>query len=176
MHPLLIDVYKLVLNALLPVRCVVCTQESPEPLCPDCLTNCTVVEGQICPACHNPSIVGLTHPTCAHTKSLDQLISLYDYKNESVKKLIIAGKYKFIPDVFRILGPPLATFIKNHVDIPQHTVVTPLPLHPSRHRWRGFNQACILSESIAWNLGIPHMQALVRHRRTKTQKDLRRCS
>jgi ComF family protein len=47
-------------------------------------------------------------------------------------------------------------------------VVVPVPLHRSRHRARGFNQAY----EIARHLGVPLLQALVRSRATVPQTDL----
>ena len=47
-------------------------------------------------------------------------------------------------------------------------VAVAVPLHPSRQRGRGFNQA----RSLAVHLGLPLSDALVRTRRTETQADL----
>jgi len=46
--------------------------------------------------------------------------------------------------------------------------VIPVPLHPSRRRRRGFNQAA----DLAAQLGLPVVHALRRTRRTKTQTEL----
>ena len=47
-------------------------------------------------------------------------------------------------------------------------VAVPVPLHPSRRRERGFNQA----EDLARNVGLPMVTALRRVRRTPPQADL----
>jgi ComF family protein len=47
-------------------------------------------------------------------------------------------------------------------------LVVPVPLHRSRQRARGFNQA----HSLARHLGLPVSDALVRTRKTETQADL----
>ena len=46
--------------------------------------------------------------------------------------------------------------------------LVPVPLHPSRRRERGFNQAA----DLARYLGLPICDALVRIRETRTQTDL----
>jgi ComF family protein len=46
--------------------------------------------------------------------------------------------------------------------------VVPVPLHPSRRRERGFNQAA----DLARHLGLPTCHALARIRETRTQTDL----
>ena len=47
-------------------------------------------------------------------------------------------------------------------------VAVPVPLHPSRRRERGFNQA----EDLARHVGLPVVMALRRVRRTVSQADL----
>jgi ComF family protein len=47
-------------------------------------------------------------------------------------------------------------------------VAVPVPLHPSRRRERGFNQA----EDLARHVGLPSVAALRRVRRTPAQADL----
>jgi competence protein ComFC len=48
-------------------------------------------------------------------------------------------------------------------------VVIEVPLHPSRRRERGFDQAGLLAVSVARELGAPHVTALVRTRATRGQ-------
>ncbi|MBL8031166.1 MAG: ComF family protein [Candidatus Doudnabacteria bacterium] len=106
---------------------------------------------------------------------LDQVLSLYDYKNVRVSELIIAGKYKFIPDAFSEVAPGLSRLVTQYTDLDNtQTLITPLPLHRYRQRWRGFNQAAILARRMATDLKVPYAEVLLRHRQTKTQKDLQK--
>lgn len=51
--------------------------------------------------------------------------------------------------------------------------IIPVPLHPSRMRARGFNQACLLAERLSCELRIPVGKHVVyRIRNTKPQKQL----
>jgi ComF family protein len=109
----------------------------------------------------------------------DQLISVFDYKDKIINKLIIQGKYYFIPDIFKLFGKLTAPRLL--ADYPllfgePNTVLTPLPLHTWRRRWRGFNQAQVFSETLAKNLGLETVSLLTRNRFTKTQKDLERAA
>lgn len=175
MHPLLTDVYRAILHALLPVRCVVCTQEAPEALCAVCLSQLSPVQTQCCAVCRKPNLAGLTHAACTDKYTIEQLLSLYDYTDTRVSELIIAGKYKFVPDAFRMVAPELSRLVKTYIELDTtNIVVTPLPLHRSRQRWRGFNQAAIFAQHMSSDLNIPYAEVLIRHRRTKTQKDLKR--
>ncbi|MBC8531848.1 ComF family protein [Gehongia tenuis] len=51
-------------------------------------------------------------------------------------------------------------------------VIVPVPLHSSRLRQRGFNQALKLAEGLGRELSIPVVDGLVRLRKTKTQTKL----
>lgn len=53
-------------------------------------------------------------------------------------------------------------------------VIVPVPLHSSKLRQRGFNQALKLAESLGKELSIPVVDGLVRLRKTKTQTKLNR--
>jgi ComF family protein len=50
--------------------------------------------------------------------------------------------------------------------------VVPVPLHPSRRRERGFNQAADIARHIATQSGLPAIAALRRVRATATQAGL----
>ena len=51
-------------------------------------------------------------------------------------------------------------------------VLVPVPVHPSRKRQRGFNQAQILADKIGRKLEIPVKELIKRDRKTKPQKEL----
>jgi ComF family protein len=54
-----------------------------------------------------------------------------------------------------------------------NVVLVPIPLHPRRLRWRGFNQAELLGELIAKNLGIKFIpDLLIRVKNTEPQVKL----
>jgi ComF family protein len=51
-----------------------------------------------------------------------------------------------------------------------YDLIMPVPLHPSRLRWRGFNQAALLGNAVARRLGRPlDAGSLVRVRETDPQ-------
>ena len=169
------DVSKLVLDTLFPISCFSCKKEG-EYLCVTCRPKLKPTD-QICIVCRKPSLAGLTHPKCFSPHTADQLISFFDYTDDLTSKLIIRGKYYFIPDIFRLFGTIISPLLQN--DFPQlvqqnEIILTPIPLHPWRKRWRGFNQAEILSQSLAENLNLKTELLLRRTKFTKTQKDLKK--
>ncbi len=173
--PFWLDIKTFVLDTLFPISCVSCGGEG-NFICAECKISLTVLERQRCIACQKQAIFGFTHPGCQTPHGADGLISFYDYHDDKVAKIIIAGKYKFISEVYNIFGKTVAQKIKN-----DHTHLTAnsyelayVPLHPSRERWRGFNQAEILCRSLSRELGIACASVLVRCKHTKTQKDLKK--
>jgi predicted amidophosphoribosyltransferase len=172
--PLFADVKTFVLDTLFPVYCLRCNTEGSF-ICAGCLSVLERLEHQHCIVCQKPSIMGFTHPGCLTPHGADGLISILNYHDEDVANIIIKGKYNFLPSVFQGLGKFLANEVASGYPLltTQYTLV-PLPLHKRRLHWRGFNQAEILCQAISAELDLPILDALVRVKSTKTQKDLKR--
>jgi ComF family protein len=92
-----------------------------------------------------------------------QAIGVYD---GALRAIIHALKY----EGRRSLARPLAARIRDRcrAALDGADLVVPVPLHPSRRRQRGFNQALDLSR----RLGLPVAQALRRVRATGSQTEL----
>jgi len=59
---------------------------------------------------------------------------------------------------------------KTFVEVCRMSVLVPIPLHPSRRRWRGFNQAELLGKMITANLDLPFApDLLIRKKKTQPQ-------
>lgn len=72
------------------------------------------------------------------------------------------------------LGAPLGRLLADQIPT-GHELVVPLPLHPSRLRERGYNQAALIARGLAEGMGLPVAEgALVRLRRTGHQAKLDR--
>src|SRR6266404_1163552 len=169
------DVKKLILDTLFPITCLSCNREGVF-LCPECQSLLTKLEHQRCIVCQKPTPFAQTHPKCQTSHGADGLISFYDYHDEKVAKIIIGGKYSFLPDVYKLLGEMVA---KKLTEYYPHLLTTsyhliPIPLASSRQRWRGFNQAEVLCQAISAELNLPIADVLVRQKNTKTQKDLKK--
>jgi ComF family protein len=144
-------------------------------ICADCKSVMKTLEHQRCIVCQKNTPFGATHPLCQTPWGADALISFYDYHDEKVSKIIIAGKYNFIPMAYEILGQMVAKALSTHYPLlTTHYSLVPIPLHNTRHRWRGFNQAEVLCQAIGKELGLPISHALTRNKITKTQKDLKK--
>ncbi len=144
-------------------------------ICADCKATMKKLEHQRCIVCQKNTPFGFTHPYCLTTFGADGLISFYDYHDEKVANIIIKGKYNFLPAVYSELGKIIANQLKTSYPLlTTHYSLVPIPLHSSRQRWRGFNQAEVLCQSLSENLGLACINVLVRCKITKTQKDLKK--
>lgn len=143
-------------------------------LCKFCVKQIPAAAHSFCIVCNKPSPNGFTHHTCKTQFTPDQLISAFPYQYEVIPEMIITGKYMFVSETFVILGMLAAEQIKNSFGFShfQDYVICPLPLHPSKKRWRGFNQADLIANAFENCFQIPALDLLIRTKKTKTQKDL----
>lgn len=172
---LYLDLKTLILDTLFPIYCLVCEKQGKEFLCLECSSKLPKIP-QVCIMCKKPSVAGLTHPGCKTPYAPEGLISLFDYHDESVSKLIISGKYFFVKDIYRTLGEILAQYISaDYFSLfALNFTLSPIPLHWSRQNWRGFNQAEILCKSLSGSLNLKVANVLKRSKITKTQKNLKK--
>lgn len=158
------------LDILFPRRCAGCNQIGAY-LCSQCLNKLKTINHAICPACGHGSFLGKTHPSCRSKTALDGLVSLFPYHGLA-KHLITKLKYKFVTDVSDTLIE-LCISSGELEAFPQPPTLISVPLHSSRLKWRGFNQADLLAQELAkachWQF-LPN--ALTRTRATTAQMTL----
>lgn len=143
------------LDTLFPASCLECGQ-GEDWLCPKCLKRIEAVSIQVCPYCEkNATAAGTICASCKaslrlkKSPSLDSLLVAARYAD--VMKLIHVFKYNFVSDIGIILGKLLAeSYIKSGQSLPD--IIIPIPLHPRRKRWRGFNQAEVLANYMSKNI------------------------
>ncbi|KKR86416.1 MAG: hypothetical protein UU34_C0015G0011 [Candidatus Curtissbacteria bacterium GW2011_GWA1_41_11] len=125
----------------------------------------------ICPMCGRAALDGRTHPRCQTQYSIDGLTSFFHYDGV-VRKGIKVIKYRLISDIaseFVDLIPDEMFPIQK-----SHNILLPIPLHSSRFRERGFNQAEVLGTCIAMRFGIQmDTKVLVRKEPTMPQVEMK---
>jgi ComF family protein len=131
--------------------------------------------------CGHKSPFGVTHQACRTPDGLDGLITCTPYKEPLSRKLVELMKYHYIADIAPILGGLVAEEIL-HQEMAGYFsgfTVIPLPLHKTREKWRGYNQAQLMATAMARQIetggGValpvkPH--CLIRVRKTKVQAEL----
>lgn len=161
----------MLLDFLFPRRCLGCGKWG-RYFCENCLIRIEPIRKQICPVCEKLAISGKTHARCQTRYSLDGLTSVFPYRG-AIKEAITKLKYKFVTD----LAEDLINTVPNSLFTIRYSstsTLIPVPLHPRRQRWRGFNQAELLGRMLAvrFNWSV-RSDILVRHRNTQPQIKLK---
>jgi ComF family protein len=170
----------LLLDLLYPRDCCGCGQLlSPgddAAFCHQCLGRVRRADVGGCTVCGTPDIA-TAHPCPACTRqppAFGQARAWAYYSTAApernpVGRAIWALKYGRRLDVGRRLGRELA--LARRYPPGQHDILIPVPLHPRRLRWRGFNHACVLAAPTARTLGIP-LAARLLHRTRDTESQV----
>jgi ComF family protein len=132
-----------------------------------------------CPICEHPAIDGATHPKCQTSYTIDGLTSFFRYDG-IVKKAIKKIKYRYVSDIVSelISCTPTSSFsilTKLLSSKPLSFFFVPIPLHPSRFRNRGFNQAEVIAQALNKRLNIPvKTDVLIRIKKTTPQVEMKK--
>lgn len=174
------DFKKFLLDLVFPIQCINCGKPH-EILCTQCLKTIQPIDLQLCPYCEKSiTLNGEVCNTCIQKfkPTITRLIVIADYKEKLLSKAIHLFKYKFI----KSLSKPLGVLMINNsqkLTIPTPDFILPIPLHPKRLRWRGFNQSELLANILAKKL-LPGMQIpvinnlVIRQRHTVPQKKVKK--
>ncbi|MBU1446560.1 hypothetical protein KKD70_04850 [Patescibacteria group bacterium] len=98
-------------------------------------------------------------------------------KNPILRKAVHLMKYKFYQDLAEDLGEFVARAIMGSAssDELRNAILVPIPLHKSKLKLRGFNQAELLANAISKHANIPVVTTLItRTRATTSQATLSR--
>jgi ComF family protein len=162
---------------LLAPLCAACRRPLDSPtrgaVCPPCWSAIVPITPPCCRTCGDPlaswRVVSLAGASCPRCRRRPQLVSLArsigPYEG-TLRAIVHALKYDGRPTIARHLA---ARMRDAGADVLAGAdLVVPVPLHRSRERARGFNQA----RELARHLGLPVADALARTRRTPSQADL----
>ena len=97
----------------------------------------------------------------------------YRYRS-AVKELIVALKYHGRLEVARFLAAGMARTVLHRFGPDPADAVVPVPLHGTRLRERGYNQARLLAVQLGRELSLPCRELLIRRRATAPQTRLER--
>jgi len=165
-----------VLSVVLAPVCAACEQSLDQPtrgpVCPRCWRSILPLTPPLCDGCGDPlptwrtiSLPLAQCPRCRRsTRFVDRARAVGSYEG-TLRSIVHSLKY----EGRRSLAGPLAALMRTHGDILRGAACAiPVPLHPSRRRERGFNQAA----DLARHLGLRVVPALRRVRATTTQTGL----
>lgn len=176
------------ISVLFPTACPLCRQEvlwtEGAGICRSCWQAIKSWEGPVCARCGVPIASGEVpaDPLCTLCRNntyhfdLARSYGIYSYP---LRNLILYLKFHHRPRWGRRLGELLAS-LWPAIETAEIELVVPVPLHPSRERERGYNQAEVLALGLRRGLRrmglgtIPRVEArvLVRKRPTLSQSGL----
>ncbi len=165
------------LSVLLAPSCAACDRplDCPTggPVCPDCWASILPLTPPLCESCGDPlrtwRAAGAPLGRCARCRrlrcSVTKARAIGAYEG-ALRSIIHALKYDGRRSLARRLGGLMGT--RGADVLAGADYVVAVPLHRSRRRTRGFNQA----EDLARHVGLPVIEALGRIRATSAQADL----
>ena len=105
-----------------------------------------------------------------HPDSKFNLVAATSYKDRTVKELIHHLKYNGLEGAVKPLGEFVLKYLADINLNLDGWILVPIPLHPSKYRKRGFNQAEIIVEAVNKKLNLQIVtKALKRTRATDPQ-------
>lgn len=178
-----------ILRLLYPEKCPVCAEpltkedryENNPFICKTCYKNAGFADGARCIRCAKP-LEDETEPFCKECKEkeryFDRGFALLRH-DETAKNVIYGFKFRYELDNIRF--PALEAALRYGKEILQlkTQAFIPVPLHKSRKRERGYNQARLLAEEISKYMLLLYGSAppcdstyLLRKKKTRYQRDL----
>ena len=152
----------------LPERCLLCGStccDTHQALCTPCLADLPQLKAG-CSHClapltgHIPSQKILCGRCIKSPPAFDQVISSYPYARP-ISDFILRGKFNQDLASLKLIGELMATSLSANNHLPP-SLLTPVPLHPSRYRERGFNQSAEIARTLAKLLNAPLEKHLIK--------------
>lgn len=168
--------FKKIYAWLLPFTCLLCgtLSDRNQDLCQSCYQDLPLAKHS-CLKCAIPiSTIGICGQCLQKTPPLDKTYALFLYQNP-ITKLILELKFNQAIVNARVLGELLTEKIQTtwYKINPLPDVIIPIPLHASRLKERGFNQALEIARPIAKALKLPlSIHSCIRVKPTAAQATL----
>jgi ComF family protein len=152
------------LDLVYPPRCFGCNKEGSF-LCPECVGRLPRTLSPRCERCWQSSKARL----CEQCHSVEQWIDgiRSPFRHEEVaREAVLQLKYNGVSAAGLPMGELLGSSAKA---MPVETIV-PVPLHRSRRRKRGYNQAEMLADGLRQALGLPVEPDLLKRRKATREQ------
>lgn len=162
---------------LFPRRCPVCDKivlQWGEKICRECKTKPVPIRKAWCFKCGKP-LQGEEQEYCRDCQRGKHLFyrgrAVFTY--DSMAASLYRFKYQGRQEYAEYYGEAAARLLAGEKELRKAQVLVPVPIHPSRMRQRGYNQALLFAKALgkAWNIPVCE-DLVVRCRNTKPLKQL----
>ena len=165
------------LDMIYPKRCPVCHEvlkDRNQLLCRKCAGKLRPFSGSLCMKCGKP--VGQEEEYCHSCRNGSHYFtegrSIFPYE-EIWRQSLVRFKYYGCREYGAFYAKAMSVYGRKCLERWKPQMIVPVPLHPSKKRRRGFNQAECLAEQLSLYTGIPWEAGLVcKIRNTRSQKKL----
>lgn len=165
------------LDLIYPARCPVCHEIIPwrcELICKECVSLLPLNCGYQCIKCGKPveEPEELCHDCMEYTHEFEQGMGIFCY-DEIMRRSIHKFKYQGRREYGRFYGIAAWRYGKEQLKKWKPEVLVPVPIHTSRKRERGYNQAEIIAEVLGGCMDLPvAADVVIRKKKTIAQKEL----
>lgn len=166
------------IDLLFPRCCPVCgeiTVPGKALICSGCIGKLSFVRQPCCKKCGKEVLsdaVEYCYDCSRHPKTFEYGIALLNY-NETAKTSMARIKYRNKREYLDFYSEAIAKRMGKKLKRIRADVLVPVPVHLTRKRERGFNQAEVLAEKLGKRLNLPVLNGyLIRDRNTAPQKQL----
>ncbi len=167
------------LDAIFPPRCAGCGAWSRTVFCEACAPKLQPIRAPFCDFCGETfDPLAFSAPICARcrakTPAFRAARAAFDFDGP-LREAIHRLKYRQKSALAPRLAPFLAGALEGDGYLSRFNpnFLVPVPLHPARHRKRGFNQSALLAAELSLLLGVPSRDLLRRTRNTPPQVGLK---
>lgn len=169
------------LDVFLPPICHICHSFIPNAgtihICTTCRDSLPLVSSPLCPTCGIPFAGTGSNHSCGacltHPPHFDSAMAHFLYEGP-IREMIHSFKYNQRTHLRYPLALMALEGLCGYLAVCRPHLIVPVPLHRSRLRQRGFNQAVLLGKALSRQLLIPMVpDALIRARPTEPQINLR---
>jgi ComF family protein len=166
-------------SVFFPGGCRLCerllTRASRLPICEECLGSFPALPARVCAVCGSPALVASTLPegetqtclSCSDRKYRFECARSYAAYRGALVRAVVLLKFEQIEPLAAYFGERVAWVARR--DGLTGDIVVPVPLHRTRERERGFNQAELIAREVAKRLRLPLRSVLLM--RTKARPD-----
>ncbi len=170
-------IYRIMLELVFPRRCPVCDKivyPFGEQICPLCRHKIRYIREPRCKQC-GKGLLSEEKEYCFDcttiTHAYQSGLALYEYA--SVKSSIYRFKYQGRCEYADFYGTDIARKLGNEIKKWNPDMLVPVPIHNSKRKVRGYNQAELIADVLGKELSIPvNKKCIQRCKKTTPQKEL----